>query len=62
MLPLCQGDTGNSELLGFPRVREKSGENNIFSMSGSVSGNFEKMSRNFGHLTNAGELSGNFDN
>ena len=41
---------------GLPRVREKSGKNKIFSRSG----NFEKMSGNFGHLTNVREMSGNF--
>ena len=41
---------------GLPRVREKSGKNKIFSRSG----NFEKMSGNFGHFTNVREMSGNF--
>ena len=41
---------------GLPRVREKSGKNKIFSRSG----NFEKMSGNFAHLTNVREMSGNF--
>ena len=41
---------------GLPRVRETSGENTFFSRSG----NFKKMSGNFGYLTHVRELSGNF--
>ena len=41
----CQGNA--REKLNFLQVREKSG-------------NFEKMSGNFGHLTHVRELSGNF--
>ena len=53
-------DVSRGEMLlaitGLPRVREKSGKNKILSRSG----NFEKMSGNFGHLTNVREMSGNF--
>ena len=45
---------------GLARVRKKSGKNNFFLQVGELSGNFEKMSGNFGHLTNVMELSGNF--
>ena len=45
---------------GLPRVREMSGKNEIFLQVREKSGNFEKMSGNFGHLTNVRELSGNF--
>ena len=48
------------KIAGLPRVREKSGKNKIFSRSGNCQGNFEKMSGNFGHLTNVREMSGNF--
>ena len=39
-------------LPGLPHVREISGKNKIFSRSG----NFEKMSGNFGHLTHVREF------
>ena len=45
---------------GLPRVREKSGKKQIFLQVRELSGNFEKMSGNFGHLTNVREMSGNF--
>ena len=45
---------------GLPRVREKSGKNKNFLQVRELSGNFEKMSGNFGHLTNVREMSGNF--
>ena len=47
---------------GLPRVREMSGKNKIFSWSGKSRGNLKKMSGNFGHLINAGNLGchGNF--
>ena len=38
------------------KVREKQ----IFLQVRELSGNFEKMSGNFGHLTNVREMSGNF--
>ena len=41
----CQGKVREKQ--NFLQVRE-------------LSGNFEKMSGNFGHLTNVGEMSGNF--
>ena len=46
-------------ITGLPRVREMSGKTNFLQVR-EKSGNFEKMSGNFGHLINVRELSGNF--
>ena len=45
---------------GLPHVREKSRKKQNFHQVRELSGNFEKMSGNFVHLTNVRELSGNF--
>ena len=41
---------------GLPHVREMSGEKLKFLQIREMSGNFEKMSRNFGHLTHVREF------